>query len=255
MFCEAAFDARYIHNYHILLVKDGGALINGHTANGHTAASFTSATTTTTTSDGASGPLAASLLPTSAQALVQELPSDPVTQLLMALYFFLAGLLVGRGPHMWLLPAASFAMALVAAAAHVASQALVPSYRFLTPERRALWCSDIAHLGYSACVSAASLAYAFHEPRALQLTNQPADITLPSIITAVSAGEHWRSASFPDAAARRCRDGLETELLGMDMNPPGGSRVAHVRDGLPAPPPCFRRPNPQPLAFHHTAIA
>ncbi|KAG2447750.1 hypothetical protein HYH02_007208 [Chlamydomonas schloesseri] len=182
VFCEAAFDARYIHNYHILLVKDGGALVNGHTANGHTATSSSDAVVS------ANGSLGASLLPTSAQALVQELPSDPVTQLLMALYFFLAGLLVGRGPHMWLLPAASFAMALVAAAAHVASQALVPSYRFLSPERRALWCSDIAHLAYSACVSAASLAYAWHEPRALQLTNQPTDITLPSIITAVSAG-------------------------------------------------------------------
>lgn len=47
----------------------------------------------------------------------------------MALYFFLAGLLVSRHPRMWLLPAASSAMALVAAAAHFASLALVPCYR------------------------------------------------------------------------------------------------------------------------------
>ncbi|KXZ44875.1 hypothetical protein GPECTOR_61g828 [Gonium pectorale] len=170
VFCEAAFDARYIHNYHVLLVKDSAAAAQA------------------AAQQGAGGAQPAALLPTTAGALVQELPTDPVTQLLMALYFFLTGLIVSRHPHMWLLPAASCLMAAVAAAAHFASQVLVPSYRSLTPERRALWCSDIAHMLYSCLVSAAALAYVAREPRALQLANQPHDIVLPSLLTAASSG-------------------------------------------------------------------
>lgn len=60
--------------------------------------------------------------------------------------------------------------------------------RLLSADRRALWCSDIAHLLYSAGASAAALLYIAAEPRAVQLHNQPADVALPSAITAVSAG-------------------------------------------------------------------
>ncbi|GFR51020.1 hypothetical protein Agub_g13347 [Astrephomene gubernaculifera] len=181
-YCEAAFDARYIHNYHILLVKDA--------THGSAAASAAAAAVAAPGRMSASGMAPAALLSvsSSASSLVQELPSDPITQALMALYFFLAGLMVSRHPHMWLLPAASCLMALVAGAAHFASLALVPSYRFLSPERRALWCSDVAHILYSASASVAALAYVAAEPRALQLAQQPSDITLPSIITAASTG-------------------------------------------------------------------
>ncbi|GLC46603.1 hypothetical protein PLESTB_001222700 [Pleodorina starrii] len=167
VFCEAAFDARYIHNYHVLLVKDAQSV---------------------PAASAATGVAAREVAPRQASVLAHELPSDPVTQVLMALYFFLAGLLVSRHPYMWLLPAASCLMALVAGMAHYASQALVPSYRFLTPERRALWCSDVAHVAYSAMVSAAALMYMAAEPRALQLSNPPDDITIPSLITAASTG-------------------------------------------------------------------
>ncbi|KAG2492394.1 hypothetical protein HYH03_009340 [Edaphochlamys debaryana] len=165
VFCEAGFDARYIHNYHLLLVKDANATANAASAAG-----------------------SAPVLPSPASALMHELPTDPITQVLIAFYFFLAGLLVGRHSHMWLLPAASMLMAAVATVAHIASSALVPSYRLMTGERRALWCSDIAHLLYSGTAAAVALAYAAYEPRALQLGNQPTDISLPTVLTAVSTG-------------------------------------------------------------------
>ncbi|PNH10244.1 Cyclopropane-fatty-acyl-phospholipid synthase [Tetrabaena socialis] len=169
-FCEAAFDSRYIHNYHVLLVKSSNpAELLEAAADGSRAAA-------------ASG-LASQQLSSAASSLV-----DPMTQGLIALYFFLAGLLVSRHAFMWLLPSASCLMALVAGATHFASKALVPSYRTLTVERRALWCGDIAHMLYSAVVSAAALAYVLREPRALQLGSQPTDIIWPSIITASSAG-------------------------------------------------------------------
>ncbi|GIL82213.1 hypothetical protein Vretimale_7189 [Volvox reticuliferus] len=167
VFCEAAFDARYIHNYHLLFIKDAQSVP-------------------------ASSTVANSLAPTStprqADTLVHDLPSDPITQVLMAVYFFLAGLLVSRHPFMWLMPAASCLMALIAAMAHFVSEPLVPLYRFQSPERRALWCSDIAHMLYSSLVSAAAVLYVTYEPRALKLSDLPADIAIPTAITAVSTG-------------------------------------------------------------------
>ena len=49
----------------------------------------------------------------------------------------------------------------------------------------------MAHLTYSAVVSVASLAYVVREPQSLQLMQQPADLTVPTIITTASAGECW----------------------------------------------------------------
>jgi cyclopropane-fatty-acyl-phospholipid synthase len=47
----------------------------------------------------------------------------------MALYFFLAGLLVSRTKVLYPMPSASVAMALIAGAAHVVGDALLPAYR------------------------------------------------------------------------------------------------------------------------------
>ncbi|GLI66534.1 hypothetical protein VaNZ11_010410 [Volvox africanus] len=167
VFCEAAFDARYIHNYHLLFIKG-----------------VQSVPASSVTSSG----LGPTFTPRRADTLERDLPSDPITQVLMALYFFLAGLLVSRHPFMWLMPAASCLMALIAAIAHFASEPLVPSYRFQPPERRALWCSDIAHTLYSSIVSAAAVLYIAYEPRALNLSDLPADIAIPTTITAASTG-------------------------------------------------------------------
>ncbi len=62
------------------------------------------------------------------QVVARELPQDPANQLLLGLYFFLAGMLVRSHPHMWLLPATSCAMALLSALAHGASKLLISSY-------------------------------------------------------------------------------------------------------------------------------
>lgn len=63
------------------------------------------------------------------------------------------------------------------------------SCRTLSAERQAWWCADVAHLLYSAVASLAALMYVLRQPRALQLSNQPEDITAPSIIVCASAGK------------------------------------------------------------------
>ncbi len=85
VFCEAAFDARYIHNYHMLFIKAGGrgaedahapealpqaqtdvvprvAAANGHAENGHA-------------ENGVAVPSYSA-----SSAIIRELPSDSVTQ-------------------------------------------------------------------------------------------------------------------------------------------------------------------------------
>ena len=58
----------------------------------------------------------------------------------------------------------------------------------MSPQHQAWWCTDAAHLVYSALVSVWAVTYVVREPAALRLTRPPADITEPSIVVAASAG-------------------------------------------------------------------
>jgi hypothetical protein len=74
----------------------------------------------------------------------------PRSQVLLCIYCFLAGMAVSTGRLLWLLPLATAASAAVHWLAGSVSQAVLPFYRELTPERAALWRVDITHLVYSA---------------------------------------------------------------------------------------------------------
>lgn len=72
-----------------------------------------------------------------------------LTQVLLCLYCFLAGVAVSTGRLLWLLPLATAAAATLHWAAGAASQLALPFYKELPAERAALWCVDATHLAYS----------------------------------------------------------------------------------------------------------
>jgi hypothetical protein len=85
-YCEAGFDARYLHNFHLTWVKESG---DSYLTTADTP--FHAPVAAGATAAGVS-PLANAWGASSAAAVLQrELPSDPVNQLLLAIYFFLAG--------------------------------------------------------------------------------------------------------------------------------------------------------------------
>jgi hypothetical protein len=71
-------------------------------------------------------------------------------QILLSLYFFLAGIAVSTGRLLWVLPLATAASAALHSLAGAVSMAAVPAYRSLEPQEAALWRVDVMHLAYSA---------------------------------------------------------------------------------------------------------
>ncbi|GBF87498.1 cyclopropane fatty acid synthase [Raphidocelis subcapitata] len=151
-YCEAAFDAKYIHDYHVTWVKDGAAAV-GAAGPSSSAASGGAAV----------GGAAAAL----GEAVRQELPSDPITQALLAFFFFLAGMLVRGHPLLWIPPLAFTALALAHGAAHYAGSALHTPYRLYDAPTAAAWRAAAVHLPYSAAAGAAAAALAAARPDAL----------------------------------------------------------------------------------------
>ncbi len=112
-------------------------------------------------------------------------------QVLLALYFFLAGLLMHRHPYLWLLPVTSTACAALHAAVHVASRLALPFYALLHPTAQAWWCADAVHLAYSVAATAAAAAYVCVQPSALTIAGSaaaPLHDAIPSMLTCASTG-------------------------------------------------------------------
>ncbi|KAF5839621.1 cyclopropane fatty acid synthase [Dunaliella salina] len=178
-YCEASFDARYIHNFHLSWVKDTNPIPAAEQADANRGSSAALAV---------SPMFNVSATSAAAEALSRELPSDPITQALLALYFFLAGMLVKGHAYMWLLPCVSCACAVAVHGVRIASQLVVAPYRRLTPHAQAWWCADLIHLVFSASMAAASTLYLLREPAALRLYDQPTNTHQPSLLVAASAG-------------------------------------------------------------------
>ncbi|EIE24233.1 cyclopropane fatty acid synthase [Coccomyxa subellipsoidea C-169] len=166
-YCEAAFDAKYIHNFQIRWAK----------ATDH--------------------PAADPLQPSSSQELPKHVvakaaaPADPVTQVLLAIYFFLAGCVVSQSRMLWVMPAASAVFACILACVSAASTLLFSSYRSLSAEGQAWWCTDVVHLVYSALSFAAAAAYVARHPAALSVGWTPSAAQaglLPDLLVCTSAG-------------------------------------------------------------------
>ncbi|KAK9821949.1 hypothetical protein WJX81_001503 [Elliptochloris bilobata] len=147
-YCEAAFDARYIHNFQITWAKSAAAELSPLPAapRGGNAAPMQIA---------ASGKAGAAA------------PTDSVTQVLLAIYFFLAGWLLSQSRRLWIMPAASAVFAVIWAGADAACSALLAMYRDLEAEERAAWCMDIVHLLFSGGAAVGAATFVATAPAAL----------------------------------------------------------------------------------------
>jgi len=173
-YCEAAFDARYIHDYQISFVKEAGSAGGG----GASGSSEASATTRATPP--------ALLAPPPAHP-----PSPLVPQALLAAYCFLAGLAVGSRPALWAAPLAAGACAAVAGLAWVAAPAAVT-----LSGGRAAWAADWARLASASAAAPVAASLVGARPLSAGLAwapkgkaGQPA-LALAALLVAASAGAH-----------------------------------------------------------------
>lgn len=122
-------------------------------------------------------------------AITKPLPSgDALTQILMALYFFLAGAAVSTSSILLILPLATFLSALVFALNSVAAPVLFKAYGSLTPDRAALWNLQATHLVYSTLAAVCAVLYVVSHPAALRLSEPQPEHTLPRALAAASSG-------------------------------------------------------------------
>ncbi|PRW60674.1 cyclopropane-fatty-acyl-phospholipid synthase [Chlorella sorokiniana] len=179
-YCEAAFDAKYIHTYQVTWVKDKEPTL--------TAADLQRSIDM---SKGIHAPGGSIDCPGGLK--VAPTGSDPVNQVLLCLYCFLAGVAVSTGRLLWLLPLATAAAAALHWAAGAASQLALPFYKDLPAERAALWRVDATHLSYSSLTAVLVTAFFITCPSALRLSAPPAApgtwcADLPQALIVCSAG-------------------------------------------------------------------
>ncbi|KAL4856846.1 Tuberculostearic acid methyltransferase UfaA1 [Chlorella vulgaris] len=175
-YCEAAFDAKYIHTYQVTWVKDEQPTLTAEDMQRSIAISK-----------------GLHVAGDNTDAPILSPGTDPVMQVLLCIYCFLAGMAVSTGRLLWLLPLATAASAAVHWLAGSVSQAVLPFYRELTPERAALWRVDITHLVYSAVTAVLVGCFLLACPSAVYLSAQlPASgmwcADLPQALVATSAG-------------------------------------------------------------------
>jgi hypothetical protein len=103
----------------------------------------------------------------------------------LALYFFLAGLLVQRHPLLWVMPITSTLFALLHGTVALLAHATSSSYRALGTLARAQFCARLCRLVYSAAVSACALTLLAAAP--WMLLPQPPQDTVIEAAGAVSA--------------------------------------------------------------------
>ncbi len=190
-YCEAAFDARYIHTFQVVWGKDAPATL--------TAADV--ARSLERSKMGAAAPPPGG-------AAAANAPAGRVnaaTQLLLALFFFLAGCACGGGaPAMFALPAAAFASAAVCAAVGAASAAALPAHARLGPERAALWALRATRLLYSAAAAAGGGAYVTWRAAAAAGLAPAPPAAAPRALAAAAAG-FFAFALWAEVSARLYR--------------------------------------------------
>lgn len=206
-YCEAGFDAHYIHTFQLTWVKDGefelssddlryalemskrGKLRKGQlqfsskrkgvpeeerreTANGRINMDASMGVSAWSGNNGLAS-------------------SDVVTQILMCLYFFLAGAAISTSPTLWLLPMSTLASFVVFAGSAIVSDWIVPGRSALPPEQMAEWNFDTVQIVF---VSISSLWTFVHfsnhsvaEVKEFMLSTYPLERT-PRALTAASGG-------------------------------------------------------------------
>lgn len=114
--------------------------------------------------------------------------NDPLTQILMSVYFFLAGVAVSTSRVLWLLPLVTALSAALFSISATCSRWVLPFYPSLTPDKAALWNLQAVHLMYSLVVAACAAWHVLTNPAALILTAPQPAAGLPQALAAGSAG-------------------------------------------------------------------
>ena len=114
--------------------------------------------------------------------------NDALTQILMCVYFFLAGVAVSTSPVLWMLPLATVLSAMLFAATATASRWLLPFYSSLSRERCVLWNLQAVHVLYSAVAATCAAGHMLSHPSSLHLTSPQTPVALPQALAAASAG-------------------------------------------------------------------
>lgn len=162
-YCEAAFDARYIHDYHVVWAKDSAVAMR----------------------DGQTQPLDdASLNIYASGAIVQ----DVWTQALASAWFFLAGIAAGRAPVMALVPASSAGfVALLMGIARTHAGLSPASAKLMSRPERSRMAGDVLQVLYAVAMTVAAGLFLAHHAPAMQDPRYASGL-FPSVLVCIAAG-------------------------------------------------------------------
>lgn len=182
VYCEAAFDAKYIHTFQMTWVKDSPVT---HTSSDVAAALERSKRGLPVALPVEDAP-SSSRIATPMSAAVHN---DAWTQILMYLYFFLAGAAVSTSKVLWILPLVTALSAVLYMFSAGFSGLVFPFYRNLSVQRATLWNLQAIHLLYSIAAALCAIFYVATNPiQAVTLSTLQPSSTLPRALAAASAG-------------------------------------------------------------------
>eukprot|EP00775_Hariotina_reticulata_P004736 gene4736-4986_t len=161
-YCEAGFDAKYIHDFHVTWEKRHQGQAGATTA-------------------AVPGPAA-----TGVGAVVATARGDMAGWALLALYFFLAGLLVQRQPVLWVMPITSTIFALLNGSFSLLYNLTSSTYNSLSPYGRALHSASLCQLIFSACASTAALMLVAAHPWVLLPQPSPLAAEIADVLPAAA---------------------------------------------------------------------
>jgi hypothetical protein len=119
---------------------------------------------------------------------------NALTQVLVAIYCFLAGALVATSRALWMLPLATAASAAAFSGVGALSSRMLPFYKALNPDKAAVWTLDVTRLIFAVITAAMAITHVVSDPGALLLHRDAAASPaaapgfLPQAIVASSAG-------------------------------------------------------------------
>jgi cyclopropane fatty-acyl-phospholipid synthase-like methyltransferase len=191
-YCEGAFDAKYIHTFQMTWVKDQvPRLTEADVRNAlERSKAGLPVEVALTSGVGATARAVFSKDDTSSSLLSSSTPpgNDALTQIIMSIYFFLAGVAVSTSRVLWLLPLVTALSALLFSTNAAISHWLVPFYRSLTPDRATLWNLQAVHLVYSSIAAACAAWHVMTHPDALSLVAPQMGTPSAQALAAASAG-------------------------------------------------------------------
>lgn len=187
-YCEGAFDAKYIHTFQMTWVKDQVPSLTEGDVRIAMERSKAGLPVEVALNSGV-GATARALFSKDDGSISSTSPrNDALTQIIMSVYFFLAGVAVSTSHVLWLLPLVTALSAFLFSINAAISRWLLPFYPSLTPDRATLWNLQAVHLMYSPIAAACAAWQVMTHPDALSLVAPQTGTPLDLALAAASAG-------------------------------------------------------------------